>query len=254
MKKYAEKICQQCGKAWTPRNYWHSRNLTCSWRCGHAMVGMKKRRRVSVSCVVCSTAFTRLPARSKKTCSRKCGNKYRGSKHLGKIRPLATRLKISAVHKGKTITKEQRQKMSAGHQGIPFSEWKEYITPQNQLIRESRTYKDWVVAILKRDRYYCRLCRSRKNLEAHHIYPFRAFPDKRFDVDNGITLCRPCHRPFTYREMEYANELTFIASLPLVVWPQDLNPKYARMAKERIEMGDTRTGRKKDLPKGLFRL
>jgi len=30
-------------------------------------------------------------------------------------------------------------------------------------------------------------------LVAHHVYLFSDFPDKRYDIDNGLTLCRSCH-------------------------------------------------------------
>ena len=30
-------------------------------------------------------------------------------------------------------------------------------------------------------------------LEADHIQPWVLFPEQRYQVDNGQTLCRPCH-------------------------------------------------------------
>ena len=38
------------------------------------------------------------------------------------------------------------------------------------------------------------MCLVRGNyLEADHIKPWAYFPDLRFELDNGRTLCRPCH-------------------------------------------------------------
>ena len=31
-------------------------------------------------------------------------------------------------------------------------------------------------------------------LEAHHVYPKGRFPDLRYVPENGLTLCRTCHR------------------------------------------------------------
>lgn len=33
-------------------------------------------------------------------------------------------------------------------------------------------------------------------LIAHHIYNWKDNPDKRYDIDNGITLCEDCHLMF----------------------------------------------------------
>jgi len=35
----------------------------------------------------------------------------------------------------------------------------------------------------------CFICRSKKNLEVHHIIPFHIAPDKELDPKNLITLC-----------------------------------------------------------------
>jgi 5-methylcytosine-specific restriction endonuclease McrA len=59
--------------------------------------------------------------------------------------------------------------------------------------RGSPEYRAWRIAVLKRDGFRCVWCKSEKNLEAHHIYSFASFPELRFEVKNGLTLCRDCH-------------------------------------------------------------
>jgi hypothetical protein len=48
-----------------------------------------------------------------------------------------------------------------------------------------------------------RLCRKyEKGLAAHHLASYSAWPDLRFDITNGITLCRSCHMAIHQRPIE----------------------------------------------------
>lgn len=61
-------------------------------------------------------------------------------------------------------------------------------------IRYSKKMEEWRIAIFKRDDFTCQFCRVRGTyLEADHIKPFAYFPELRFELSNGRTLCRPCH-------------------------------------------------------------
>jgi hypothetical protein len=77
--------------------------------------------------------------------------------------------------------------------------WQGGITPTNTLIRNGQDMIDWRNAIFERDNWTCQKCgaRSKANqyirIEAHHIKPFAKFPELRFVIDNGITLCKKCH-------------------------------------------------------------
>lgn len=64
--------------------------------------------------------------------------------------------------------------------------------------RNEWTYqRAWAVAVKRRDNYTCQACgyaSKGSRMHAHHVWSYAAFPEKRFDVDNGITLCHACHR------------------------------------------------------------
>ena len=78
--------------------------------------------------------------------------------------------------------------------------WKGGITPINLLIRNSVEYKRWRLTILKRDRYKCVLCGKTNakginaKLNVDHIKPFSEYPELRFTLTNGRTLCEECHK------------------------------------------------------------
>jgi len=72
--------------------------------------------------------------------------------------------------------------------------WKGGITPKNKQIRASDKYKLWIKSVFTRDNYRCCKCHKRGgNIEAHHIKPFYLYPELRFEVSNGMTLCVKCH-------------------------------------------------------------
>lgn len=64
----------------------------------------------------------------------------------------------------------------------------------NQDIRNSKQYADWRTSVFKRDLYTCQHCKQvGGELNAHHIKPFAKYKELRFEITNGLTLCKPCH-------------------------------------------------------------
>jgi len=116
----------------------------------------------------------------------------------GKSASLEVRRKISESRKGMKYPIERRIKMSENKkmQGKNNPNWKGGITPINNSIRTSMEARLWKGSVFFRDDWTCQDCGKRGNgeLHAHHIKPFATFPDLRFAIDNGITLCKKCHK------------------------------------------------------------
>lgn len=76
--------------------------------------------------------------------------------------------------------------------------WKGGISSENHKIRSSQAYNQWRMSVLQRDRFSCVNCgyRSRgkksRDVVVDHKKPFSLFPELRFVIDNGRTLCRNC--------------------------------------------------------------
>lgn len=63
--------------------------------------------------------------------------------------------------------------------------------------------KVWVKAVKDRDGWCCTKCGSTDRLHAHHIKPWRHYPDSRYDVSNGVALCHECHEKAHGRGWEF---------------------------------------------------
>jgi hypothetical protein len=88
--------------------------------------------------------------------------------------------------------------------------WKGGVSSINARIRSSSEYKVWRESVFIRDRWTCQHCfKKPRYVEADHIKPFVDYPQHRFDVNNGRTLCRRCHKAVTAEQ----RKLTKISSV-----------------------------------------
>lgn len=125
-----------------------------------------------VKCFFCNKDFYKMPSRmtEKNFCSRKCQQVWTAQQAIQRIKNLS-KDKQRYLHRLKTI-------------------------------RESNLYKLWRDAVYKKDHYTCQICKKHfKQLIAHHIKNFKEFPELRFAIDNGITLCRKCHNRLHYSKL-----------------------------------------------------
>jgi 5-methylcytosine-specific restriction endonuclease McrA len=84
------------------------------------------------------------------------------------------------------------KKLAAQKRNFDFKGRKEEAAKR---FKRLKAYRDWREAVFKRDDYRCFDCGERGGrLEAHHIYAFAKYPRLRLVLENGITLCRDCHK------------------------------------------------------------
>lgn len=160
---------------------------------------------------------------NKKFCSKECSTHYREQgitdEHkknisLGKKGVKLSdkhRESLSLVKKGKPIIhlithkEEISNKISLALRGKP-QPWNRgenhprYIDGgkaqwQRQKAMGRVEYKEWRRKIFERDNYTCQICGEKgKRLNADHILSWKDYPDLRYDLDNGRTLCVKCHK------------------------------------------------------------
>jgi len=54
-------------------------------------------------------------------------------------------------------------------------------------------YRQWRAKVFKRDDYMCQVCSKKNNLHAHHKKSWKNYPELRYNIDNGVVLCKDCH-------------------------------------------------------------
>ena len=138
--------------------------------------------------------------------------------------------RLSEFHTGKKLSEETKRKLSELNKGNKNPNWggkyhtkewrrkvreamiKHWDTIGRKLRRpkhDSYKYNDWRTAVFTRDNWTCQTCRVRGGyLQAHHIKSFSNYPELRFELDNGVALCRECHI-LANREQRKVEKLIF---------------------------------------------
>lgn len=135
-------------------------------------------------------------------CNRKCFNSYR------RILPE----NLQCVWCGKTFKNKDSQRnkrfcskecyteYQKGKPTTPNILGKRGIKPRTYHLRKrpkhaGAKYQDWRKAVFERDNYTCQQCHQHGGrLNADHIMPYAKYPELRYDLANGRTLCVDCHK------------------------------------------------------------
>lgn len=168
---------------------------------------------VSVQCEVCGKTQSVRPARAKiyRFCSYECRGKWRSENWTGDNNPSwqenQAREKVCAgcgatygPRPKQPITTFKHQKFCckpcADKHGVRYRGPDNVLYRRDALRRNKRRgeHKAWAQKVISRDGAICQRCgASEVELHAHHIKPFETYPDLRYVVENGLTLCAPCH-------------------------------------------------------------
>jgi hypothetical protein len=141
--------------------------------------------------------------------------------NTGRPCSVACREGTRKANTGRYRSPETLERMSIAQRGKragPLSgAWKGGVTPKNHLLRNSFEYMAWRKGVFERDGYICSICAKHGgDLEAHHINNFAEHGDKIFDIENGVTMCVPCHKRFHLIFGEQHNTLQELQTFVMV--------------------------------------
>ncbi len=135
----------------------------------------------------------------------KIGNKLNG--FIGKTHTDEWKAKLSEMKKLNPIASSEsaRKKISESRMGEKNHNWKGGVSLEKKT-RYNREYRQWRKKVLERDNFTCITCGKNKEsgekyMTAHHIKEFGFYPELRYVVENGQTLCVGCHCKITAIEM-----------------------------------------------------
>lgn len=106
--------------------------------------------------------------------------------------------------RGKKMSASSREKMRVAKLGKFLGSdnpnWKGAEISDDVRERSSYQAKIWRKACIERDDHTCQKCGSKDRLHVHHILEYKDFPDQRWNINNGVTVCAFCHEKIHKRE------------------------------------------------------
>jgi 5-methylcytosine-specific restriction endonuclease McrA len=156
------------------------------------------RRKYLNPCITCGVERWSYPSKVRPSNCQKCSHLYLSTPERN------AKIGETLRNKYKTDADFKRRVAAAKvvNSGKDHWNWKGGITPLTQRTRSSEESNSWTLAVLYRDSYTCRVCEAKSNLQAHHINGWAEFPEDRYIIENGLTLCEKCHAMYHKYERE----------------------------------------------------
>lgn len=211
------KNCLVCGKKFefSKKNY---ANKYCSRKCYFVQKAKKKLKR---NCLNCSKSFytplCKIQIGKGKYCSKVCfdirWNTAIKKNCLECNKEFLAQPNVLLKDKGKYCSMECRAKMQqTAFQGNNGPGYIDGRTPLNTTIRHSWEHINWARQVKERDNYICQICGIKGGkLHSNHIKKFSDYSELRFEVNNGITLCKSCHVGWVnHHETEWESYFNFV--------------------------------------------
>lgn len=200
MSKKIKIICDNCGKEFEKYKSKISKNNFC---CRECYLEYHSKNVPICVCEICRKTFKGQRANANKFCSKECYIEYHRIKNKERICPTCGKVFIAKTSEDKYCSWECYNQ----DRHMPTKEnhwnWQGGISILNDN-RDSAEYKQWRKLVYERDGYKCTQCGSKDKLNAHHLKSWKDFPELRYDINNGITLCEKCHIKL-HQQIGYTN-------------------------------------------------
>jgi 5-methylcytosine-specific restriction endonuclease McrA len=128
------------------------------------------------------------------TCSYICGAALRKILYPGTFAEVQARTHSNEAQRAESIRRARIGVPRPELRGPNHFNWKGGSHRQRHIEMGRVEYVNWRRAVFERDDYTCQRCYVRGGqLNAHHVKPWCDFPELRYAVSNGMTLCEVCH-------------------------------------------------------------
>jgi hypothetical protein len=181
-------ICEHCHNAFHP---YAKEQKYCSHACYNPYRSAHRKKRFDLTCDICGKTYQVLEYRKETShyCSRECWSKRHPPDEFAcKV----CRITFVTWHRDSQFCSKQcADRYKIGKRGGNYIDGKSL---ERDRARLSRQLLEWRKAVYLKDDFTCQICHKKGVIiNAHHLQSWTDYPELRFDVSNGITLCIDCH-------------------------------------------------------------